>query len=68
MIQAMMVEQKEEKGQMLLNNKDEPTVLVVQPELNEELSEEGNYIRTLSQVGPRVVKSDEPDTRIYRDG
>ena len=33
MIQAMMVEQREEMRQMLLNNSDKPILPIVQPEL-----------------------------------
>ena len=63
-----MVNQKEEMRKILLCNRDEPTMLVVQPKLNEELSEEGNYNRIVSQVGPRVVRRNDPDKRIDRDG
>ena len=48
MIQDMMAEQWGKMRQMLLN-RDEPTMPVEQPELNEGQLEEGNYSRT---VGP----------------
>ena len=56
MIWVMMVGQREEMRQMLLNNKDEPTIPVVQPELNIEQSEEGNYSQTVSQTEPHMVR------------
>ena len=46
MIRAMMAEQREEMRQMLLNM-DEPTVPIMQPELNEGQVEERNYSRTV---------------------
>ena len=67
MIWAMMVKQREEMRKLLLN-RDQPTVPIVLPELNEELSEDGNYSHIVSQVGPRVVRRNEPDRRIERYG
>ena len=47
-------------------NRDEPTVSDVKPKLNEELSKEGNYRRTVSPVGPRVVRRNDSDRNIDR--
>ena len=54
MIWAMIAEQREVIRQMFLNT-DEPTVPIIQPELNIEQSEEENDSSTVSQVEPRVV-------------
>ena len=61
MIRAMMAEQRDEMRQMLGINRDEPTVVMVQLELNEGQSEEGNYSQTISQVEPRVVRKNQPN-------
>ena len=68
MIQMMLDRQMEETRLLLQHNMDEPTVPIVQHELNEELSDEGNYSRTRSQVEPQVVKRNDPDRRIDKDG
>ena len=52
MIRAIKVEQREDMRQMVRNNMDEPIVPVVQLELNEGQSEEGNYSQTVSQAEP----------------
>ena len=52
MIQTMMDEQREEMRQMLRNNRNEPTTPIMQPDLNEKQSEEGNYSRIVSQAEP----------------
>ena len=43
-------------------------MLVVQPKVNEELSEEGNYSHIVSQVEPRVVRRNDLDKTIDMDG
>ena len=53
---------------MFLNNRYEPTIPVVQLEMDEELSEEGNYNHMVSQAEPRVVRRNDPDIEIDRDG
>ncbi|KAL7591377.1 uncharacterized protein LOC111880758 [Lactuca sativa] len=68
MIQAMMVKQREEMRQLLLNNRSEPSMPVEQPELNDEQSEEGNYSRTVSQAEPTVAERNNPKREINRDG
>ncbi|KAL7582700.1 hypothetical protein Lser_V15G42899 [Lactuca serriola] len=67
MIRAMMAKQREQMRQMLLN-RDEPTVPIVQPELNEGQSEEGNFNRTVSQTEPPVVRRNNQDEGIKRNG
>lgn len=41
---------------MLRDNMDEPTAPVMQCELEQKQSVEGNYSRTVSQVEPQVVR------------
>ena len=60
-IHAMMAEQREEMRQMLQDNRDEPIVPIVQPELNIEQSDEGNYNQTVNQAEPRVVRRNHPN-------
>ena len=67
MIRAMIVEQRKEMRKMLLS-RDEPIVPVIQPELNEELSGEGKYSPIVSQVEPRVVRRNNQDEGIQRNG
>ena len=47
MIQMMLNRQMEETRHLLQHNRDEPTVPIVQPKLDEELSEEGSYNHTM---------------------
>ena len=61
MIWAMMARQMEEMRQMLRNYRDDPTMPIVQPELNEGQSEEGNYSQTVSQTEPKVVRKNQPN-------
>ena len=42
--------------QLILENRREPTVPVIRPELNEEQFEEGNYSRTVSHLETQVVR------------
>lgn len=56
MIKSFLVVQKEEMRQFIQENRREPSVLVVQPELNEGKSEERNYSGTMSQVEPQVIR------------
>ena len=58
----------EETRCLLQGNRKEPTALIVQRKLEEEQSEEGNYSRNVSQAEPQVVRSNNPDVRIERNG
>ena len=55
-----MAEKREEMRQILRNNWYEPTILVVQPNMDEEQSEEGNYSRTASQDELCVIRRNQP--------
>ena len=61
MIQMVLDHQMEETRLPLQQNRDEPTVPIVQPELKDRQSEEGNYSRTVSQVEPRVARRNQPN-------
>ena len=61
LMQAKLDWQIEETRRILRENKDEPIAPVVQPNLNEEQSEEGNYSWIVSQVEPRVVRIKQPN-------
>lgn len=45
----------------------EPTMLVMQPELNEDHFEEGNYRRRVSRMEPQVVRRNNPYVNIEGD-
>lgn len=53
MIHAILAEQREEMRQVVWENGKEPTVLVVQPELNEEQSEEETIVGLLVALNPK---------------
>ena len=67
MIQEMIVEQREEMRQLLLNNRSEPSMPVEQLEFNDRQSDEGNYIRTVSQAEPTIAEWNNPEREINRD-
>lgn len=49
-------------------NRKEPTVPIVQPELNEGHSEEGDYSRTMSQVEPQMFRGNNTDEGVDKNG
>ncbi|XP_023738586.1 uncharacterized protein LOC111886570 [Lactuca sativa] len=51
----------EETRRLLQWNRDEPTVPIVQLELNIEQSEEGDFSKTITQVEPRMVRRNQPN-------
>lgn len=65
-IRALLVEQMEEMQRLIQKNGREPTVPVMQPKLNEEKSEEGNYSRTMSHMEPQVVRRNNPELEIKK--
>ncbi|XP_052622666.1 glycine-rich protein 2-like [Lactuca sativa] len=67
-VKAMMVKQREEMRQLLLNNKSEPSIPVKQPELNDDQSEEGNYSRSVGQTEPLVVRRNNHEDGVERNG
>ena len=67
MIWAMMAEQREEMRKILLHNRDEHTILVEQPKLDEGQLEEWNYSMIVSQAKPPVVRRNNQDERIERN-
>lgn len=68
MIQAMLDFQMEGTRLLLQGNRDEPTALVMQRELEEERSKEGNYSRTISQAEPRKIRRNNPNKEFERNG
>ena len=68
MIQAMLDHQMEETRHLLQENGREPASPIVQLELEEEQSGEGNYSRTVSQVEPQVVRRNDLERGIDKDG
>lgn len=59
-LRALLVEQKEEMGQLICENGREHTTPVEQADLNIEQFEEGNYTRIVSQVELQVVRRINP--------
>ena len=68
MMKMMLDCQMEDTRHLLQKNRDEPIVPIIKPEMNIEQSEEGNYSRTVSQVKPRVVRRNDTEKEIERDG
>ena len=54
--------------QLKWNNIDEASAPVLQPKLNEELPEEGNYSRTVCRIEPRRLRRNNPDEEIEKYG
>lgn len=52
--------------QLIRENVREPTAPIVQPELNEDQSEEGNYSRAVTQAAPRVIRRNDPAKGVDR--
>ena len=61
-IRALLAEHREGMRQLIRENEREPTMPIVQPELNEEMVEEGNYSQTVSQSEPPLVRRNQPDS------
>ena len=56
LIQAMLDRQMEETRRLLQQNREEATIQVKQPELNEGQTKEGNYSGTVGQANPPIVR------------
>lgn len=67
MIRDMMEDQREEMRHLIQENGREPTVSIMQLELNGEPSEEGNYSIMVSHVEPPRVRRRNPEERIRRN-
>ena len=61
MIQAMLDRQMEETRRLLQQNREEATIQIERPELNEGQTEEGNYNGTVGQANPPMVKQNHQD-------
>ena len=61
MIQAMLDRQMEETRRLLQQNREEATIQIEQPELNEGQTEEGNYSGTVGQANPPIVRQNHQD-------
>ena len=61
MIQAMLDRQMEETRRLLQQNREEATIQIEQPELNEGQIEEGNYSGTVGQANPSIVRQNHQD-------
>ena len=68
MIQMMLDRQMEETRRLLLQDRDEPTMPVKQPELNDGQSEGGNYNGTVGQANPPIVRRNNQDDGDERNG
>jgi len=68
MIQAMLDRQMEETRRLLQQNREEATIQIEQPELNEGQTEEGNYSGTVGQVNPPIVRQNNQDDEVERNG
>ena len=53
---------------MLLNNKDEPSMPVEKSGLNDGQSEEGSYCRTVGQAELPVIRRNNQDEGVKRNG
>ena len=68
MIQAMLDRQMEETRRLLQQNREEATIQIEQPELNEGQTEEGNNSGTVGQVNPPIVRQNNQDDGVERNG
>ena len=68
MIQMMLDRQMEETGRLLQQNREEATILIVQPKLVPKQSEEGNYTRPVSQAGTQGERRNGPEKGNGMDG
>ena len=68
MIQAMLDRQMEETRHLLQQNREEATIQIEQPKLNEGQTEEGNYSGTVGQVNPPIVRQNNQDEEVERNG
>ena len=68
MIQAMLDRQMEETRLLLQQTREELTMPIEQPELNEGQSEEGNYSGTVGQADAPVIRRINQDDGVERNG
>ena len=61
MIQTMLDRQMDETRRLLRQNREELSMPIEQPELNEEHSEGGNFIGAVGQANPPLVRQNNHD-------
>ena len=63
MIQTMLDRQMDETRRLLQQNREELSIRVEEPELNEGHSEGGNFSGSVGQANPPIVRQDNHDGR-----